>query len=316
MIEDVICEAVAMSGGWSPRGAPLVPLRGKLTWDEAGAFFRPDPDRPPTNQSGEGFVVCAGASDGALHAGEVMENASTSVGKALAALGKKAQGNPPAATAPDEAPLAPVWVMPQGAGIKKRAKMWLDFQNDVKVSDVQLAAREGYESVEHTKRYTTLGMATDQGKLSNINGLAILADTLNAPIPQVGTTTFRPPFTPISMGAIAGEARGEVFQPLRRTPLQARHEEAARSGSLSASGGGPTVSRSRARPGRDAVNREITATRSSVGLLDASTLGKILVKGPDAGRFTDMLYTNMMSTLKPGRCRYGLMCSENGFSHG
>jgi sarcosine oxidase subunit alpha len=203
--------------------------------------------------------------------------------------------------------------MPQGAGTKKRAKMWLDFQNDVKVSDVQLAAREGYESVEHTKRYTTLGMATDQGKLSNINGLAILADALNAPIPQVGTTTFRPPFTPISMGAIAGEARAEVFQPLRRTADHARHEEAGAEWEPVGHWRRPYCFPQPGESKRDAVNREITATRTSVGLLDASTLGKIIVKGPDAGRFMDMLYTNMMSTLKPGKCRYGLMCSENGF---
>ena len=112
-----------------------------------------------------------------------------------------------------------MWLKPQGAGVKLRTKAWLDYQNDVKVSDVQLAAQEGFESVEHAKRYTTLGMATDQGKLSNINGLATLAGSLNVSIPQVGTTTFRPPYTPISMGAIGGEARGEVFQPIRRTPL-------------------------------------------------------------------------------------------------
>ncbi len=121
--------------------------------------------------------------------------------------------------------IAPVWVMPQGAPIALRSKMWLDYQNDVKVSDVQLAAREGYESVEHTKRYTTLGMATDQGKLSNINGLAVLAEALDEDIPQVGTTTFRPPYTPVTLGALAGEARGEIFQPLRRTPMHDWHEE-------------------------------------------------------------------------------------------
>jgi sarcosine oxidase subunit alpha len=161
--------------------------------------------------------------------------------------------------------MAPVWIMPQGAGAKKRAKMWLDFQNDVKVSDVQLAAREGYESVEHTKRYTTLGMATDQGKLSNINGLAMLSDALNAPIPQVGTTTFRPPFTPISMGAIAGEARGPVFQPLRRTPIHACHEEAARRWEPVGHWRRPYCFPRRARRSVDAVNREITATRESLG---------------------------------------------------
>ncbi len=119
-------------------------------------------------------------------------------------------------------------------------KAWLDYQNDVKVSDVQLAAREGYESVEHAKRYTTLGMATDQGKLSNINGLAVLSEALNAEIPQVGTTTFRPPYTPISMGAIAGEARGALFQPVRQTPIHGWHDRpTAPISSRSASGGGP-----------------------------------------------------------------------------
>jgi sarcosine oxidase subunit alpha len=156
-------------------------------------------------------------------------------------------------------------------------------------------------------------MATDQGKLSNINGLAILADTLNAPIPQVGTTTFRPPFTPISMGAIAGEARGELFQPLRRSPMHARHEEAGASWEPVGHWRRPYCFPKPGETRRQAVNREIMAVREGVGLLDASTLGKIFVKGPDAGRFMDMLYTNMMSTLKPGRCRYGLMCSENGF---
>lgn len=204
-------------------------------------------------------------------------------------------------------------MMPAGAGIKLRSKAWLDFQNDVKVSDLQLAAQEGFESVEHAKRYTTLGMATDQGKLSNINGLATLAGALNADIPAVGTTTFRPPYTPISMGAIAGHARDEVFQPIRQTPMHKWHE--AKGAYMEPVGywrrpycyprGGETHAQ--------AVEREINQTRSSLGLLDASTLGKLVVKGPDAGKFLDMLYTNMMSTLKPGKCRYGLMCSENGF---
>ena len=114
--------------------------------------------------------------------------------------------------------------MPAGASYDKRSKTWLDYQNDVKVSDIQLAAQEGYESVEHAKRYTTLGMATDQGKLSNINGLAILSASLGEAIPQVGTTTFRPPYTPVSMGALAGQGRGETFQPLRRTPIHDWHE--------------------------------------------------------------------------------------------
>jgi sarcosine oxidase subunit alpha len=192
--------------------------------------------------------------------------------------------------------------MPQGAAYKLRMKAWLDYQNDVKVSDVQLAAREGYESVEHAKRYTTLGMATDQGKLSNINGLAILSDALGQPIPQTGTTTFRPPYTPISLSAIAGAARGEIFQPIRKTPIHGWHE---------ANGADFEPVGQWRRP--YCFPRGEEGRHESLGLLDASTLGKIIVKGADAGRFLDMLYTNMMSTLKPGRCRYGLMCNENGF---
>ena len=196
VIEDVVCDAVAMSGGWSPVVHLWSHCGGKLVWDREGAFFRPDHDRPPTDQKGHGFVICAGAADGALLAAGTMANASSIISKVLAEHGKAAS-NPPVAYSVAEAPMRPVWVMPEGAGVKKRAKMWLDFQNDVKVSDVQLAAREGYESVEHTKRYTTLGMATDQGKLSNINGLAVLAQALDEDIPRVGTTTFRPPYTPI-----------------------------------------------------------------------------------------------------------------------
>ena len=126
----------------------------------------------------------------------------------------------------EKAPEA-IWISPKDANIKKRSKTWLDFQNDVKVSDVELAAREGFESVEHAKRYTTLGMATDQGKLSNINGLAILSSTLGKEIPRVGTTTFRPPYTPISLGSIGGSARNELFQPIRKTPIHEWHEKRA-----------------------------------------------------------------------------------------
>ena len=144
-----------------------------------------------------------------------------------------------------EAPMRPVWVMPEGAGVKKRAKMWLDFQNDVKVSDVQLAAREGYESVEHTKRYTTLGMATDQGKLSNINGLAVLAQALDEDIPRVGTTTFRPPYTPISMGAIGGEARGAISNRCAAPRSRTGTRSMARISNLWVIGGGPIAFRKR-----------------------------------------------------------------------
>ena len=170
--------------------------------------------------------MVAGSANGYLDLAATLTDADTAGKTAAAAMGHKPKSTKaPTATATDEAALEAVWLMPQGANIKLRMKSWLDYQNDVKVSDVQLAAREGYESVEHAKRYTTLGMATDQGKLSNINGLAILSDALGQPIPQTGTTTFRPPYTPISMGAIAGEARDATFQPLRRTPIHDYHED-------------------------------------------------------------------------------------------
>ncbi|WP_372572394.1 sarcosine oxidase subunit alpha family protein [Ruegeria jejuensis] len=312
--DEVDCDAVAMSGGWSPVVHLWSHCGGKLIWDEAQAHFRPDPDRPPLGADGAGFVRAAGSANGALALGGVLSDANAAgLAAARAAGGKAKRPKAPVGDSTAELPMEPVWMMPANADTPLRMKSWLDFQNDVKVSDVQLAAREGYESVEHTKRYTTLGMATDQGKLSNINGLAILADSLNAEIPQVGTTTFRPPYTPISMGAIGGEARGEVFQPIRRTPMHDWHD---RNGADWEPVGHWRRPYAYQHPGESveaAVNREVKNTRENLGLLDASTLGKLIVKGPDAGRFLDMMYTNMMSTLKPGKCRYGLMCSENGF---
>ena len=309
VLESIACECVAMSGGWSPVVHLWSHCGGKLIWDEADQFFRPDPNRAPTGDDGQPFVTTAGTASGVLGLGDVLTDATNAGAGAAGSKAPKA----PAGDARDEAAMEAVWMMPQGASMKLKTKMWLDPQNDVKVSDVQLAAREGYESVEHTKRYTTLGMATDQGKLSNINGLAILSGALNQPIPQTGTTTFRPPYTPISMGAIAGEARGDVFQPLRRTPMQDWHDAHNPFYEPVGHWKRPYCYPRAGETNAQAVEREINQTRNSVGMLDASTLGKLIVKGPDAGKFLDMLYTNMMSTLKPGKCRYGLMCSENGF---
>ena len=312
--DTVACDAVAMSGGWSPVVHLWSHCGGKLTWDTDQACFRPDAARPPLGADGAGFVFAAGAADGVMHAGDVPENADKAARAALKALRIKLPGKSvPKASAPHEAPMQPIWLMPAQAPRELRAKAWLDYQNDVKVTDVQLAAQEGYESVEHTKRYTTLGMATDQGKLSNINGLAVLSEALGEDIPQVGTTTFRPPYTPVSMGAIAGEARGALFQPLRKTAIHGWHTENGADFEPVGQWRRPYCFLREGETRAAAVIREVRNTRENLGLLDASTLGKLLVKGPDAGRFLDMLYTNMMSSLKPGRCRYGLMCNENGF---
>ncbi len=307
-------DCVAMAGGWSPVVHLWSHCGGKLTWQEDGAFFRPDPERAPKGADGAAFVIAAGTSNGELQTADVLGDAHAAGLRAARETGKDgATSNPATADAETHQPMRPVWSMPEQASYALRSKAWLDYQNDVKVTDVELAAREGFESVEHTKRYTTLGMATDQGKLSNINGLAVLAGQLGVEIPKVGTTTFRPPYHPISMGAIAGEARGDLFQPVRETPMHAWH---AANGAHWEPVGHWRRAYAFVQNGESvdaAVRREVLATRNSAGLLDASTLGKLIVKGPDAGRFMDMIYTNMMSTLAVGKCRYGLMCTENGF---
>ena len=312
--EAIECDTVAMSGGWSPVVHLWSHCGGKLNWDEAEAMFKPDPARPPLGADGAGFVRTAGNASGAMGLAEALADGHEAGRQAAkAAGGTLTRKAAPKAPETERQPLKPVWIMPTAAGPDKRMKMWLDYQNDVKVSDVQLAAQEGYASVEHTKRYTTLGMATDQGKLSNINGLAVLSDALGQAIPQTGTTTFRPPYTPISMGAIAGEARGELFQPIRRTPMHSAHDAAGAVWEPVGHWRRPFCFAQDGETDMEAANREIVNTRENVGMLDASTLGKILVTGPDAGKFLDMLYTNMMSTLPVGKCRYGLMCTENGF---
>jgi sarcosine oxidase subunit alpha len=312
VLEELDCDAVAMSGGWSPVVHLWSHCGGKLTWDDTISAFIPDPTRPPLNHDGSAMVQVVGSAAGLLDLPAILEGvASSGISARVETKGRRKEDGKKTVKTTVEIP--PVWVMPQGAPITLRNKMWLDYQNDVKVSDVQLAAREGYQSVEHTKRYTTLGMATDQGKLSNINGLAILADAMGSEIPQVGTTTFRPPYTPVTIGALAGESRGDIFQPLRRTPMHEIHEKA---GAYFEPVGLWRRPYCFPRPGEtheQAVHREVLNTRENLGLLDASTLGKIIVKGPDAGRFLDMLYTGVMSTLPIGKCRYGLMCNEQGF---
>ncbi len=315
VLEEIACDAVAMSGGWSPVVHLWSHCGGKLTWDTTQACFRPDQDHPPTGADGHGFVTPAGAAAGVFPLDDVLHDAHAAADGVATSLGFKLPRDftSPEALRREEAPMMPVWQMPQGASVKLREKTFLDYQNDVKVSDVRLAAQEGFVSVEHAKRYTTLGMATDQGKLSNINGLATLAGALDAEIPSVGTTTFRPPYHPISMGAIAGAARGDTFQPIRRTPLHDWHESNGAIWEPVGQWRRPYAYVQSGESTHDAVMREVTNTRQNLGLLDASTLGKLIVRGPDAARFLDMLYTNMMSTLKPGKCRYGLMCNENGF---
>ena len=195
-----------------------------------------------------------------------------------------------------------------------RAKAFVDFQNDVTAKDIALANQEGFRSVEHLKRYTTLGMATDQGKVANVTGLAILAEVSGRAIPEVGTTTYRPPYVPVSFGAMSGHHRAKDFRPTRLPPS---HQWAAEQGAVFVESGAwlraQYYPRGAEKDWLETVNREVSATRGSVGVCDVSTLGKIEIEGTDAATFLDRVYTNTFSTLPVGKARYGLMLREDGF---
>ncbi len=301
----VACDALLMSGGWTPSVHLFSQSRGKLVFDEALQLFKPGASVQNERSAG----ACNATFDlaGALAEGDAAGRAAAS------AAGFSA---PEANTYAVGGVLTASSVTPQAVTpgpVDRRAKAFVDFQNDVCAKDVSLAVQEGMRSIEHIKRYTTTGMATDQGKLSNVNALAIAAAELRKPIPQVGLTTFRPPYTPVSFGAFAGPARGDLFDPVRRTPI---HEWAAENGAAFEDVGlwkrawyFPQARESM----HDAVTRECRATRASVGLFDGSTLGKIEIVGPDAAAFLERMYANAFQKLEVGRCRYGLMLSEAGF---
>jgi sarcosine oxidase subunit alpha len=204
-----------------------------------------------------------------------------------------------------------MWLVP-GLKPTEQCKQFVDLQNDVKASDLLLALREGYRSVEHVKRYTTTGMGTDQGKTANVNAIGIVAQAAGLAVREVGVTTFRPPYTPVTFGIFAGRDVGELLDPVRTTPMHAWHAQA---GADFENVGQWKRPHCYPRDGEDrhrAVDREVRAVRGSLGLLDASTLGKIDVQGPDAAEFLNRVYTNAWLKLGVGRCRYGLMLNEAG----
>jgi sarcosine oxidase subunit alpha len=300
------CDFIAMSGGFNPALHLWCHNGGKIRFDDELQAFRPAAHPNP--------VRAAGAANGTFDlAGCLAEGYAAGEAAAKASIGSSKAPKPPKASSNAEAPLESLWYSPATGKYNEGNKHFIDFQNDVTAADLELAQREGYSSVEHTKRYTTLGMATDQGKTSNINALGILADATGKSIPEIGTTTFRPPYTPFSFGAVAGALRKELFLPIRRTPVFDWHSQ--NRATFEPVG---QWRRAYTYPGAGedkhaAINREILCVRNKVGLLDASTLGKIEIKGPDAAEFLDRIYTNTFSTLKPGRCRYGLMMNELGF---
>ena len=282
------CDALLMGNGWTPSVHLFAQARGRLRWDEGSGAFLPGET--------EAGVDCVGACNGAAGLAESLQQGAAAFGAA----------GPEVAGALDAAP-APAIV--GGAD----GKAFVDFQNDVTARDVRMAVAEGFRGIEHVKRYTAGGLGTDQGKTGNMNLLLLAAAARGEAVPAVGTTTFRPPYTPVTFGTLAGPARGPLFDPVRTTPL---HERAVAEGAVFEDVGQWKRARFFPRPGEDmhaAVQREVAATRAAVGMFDASTLGKIEVGGPDAAIFLDRMYVNRLADLPVGRCRYAVMLSEAGF---
>ena len=304
----VDADLVGVSGGWNP-ALHLASHRGaKPVWNEAQACFVPD------DLSALG-VRAAGAVTGADALADCLEQGYATGRDAARAAGRTKRTRKPVLKTDDDAagaPIRPLWAIagrrPGGIG----GKAFVDLQNDVTVKDVALAARENYRSVEHLKRYTTLGMGTDQGKTANVTGLALMGMETGRSPDAVGTTTFRPPYTPIPFGALAGRDRGALFDPVRETPMFDWH---AANGAVFEDVGQwkrPYAYRRAGESLEQAIDREVSAVRNRVGVMDATTLGKIDLKGPDVVTLLNRVYTNDWETLKVGRARYGLMCHEDG----
>ncbi|MBV2360318.1 sarcosine oxidase subunit alpha family protein [Thalassococcus sp. CAU 1522] len=298
--ERIATDCLGVSGGWNPSVHLTCHMNGRPQWSEEHLAFLPTPDAVP------GMSV-AGAARGDFLTAACLRGGAEAGAAAATALGFKTEA--PAIPEAEDAPyrIQRLWAVP-GKG-----RAWLDYQNDVTVKDVTQAARENFRSVEHMKRYTTQGMATDQGKNSNVTALAILADATGRDIPETGTTTFRPPYTPVAIAAMGAGAQGHGFAPERLTPSHA----------ASIDKGAPMIEAGLwyrpsyfPRPGettwRQSCDREVKMVREAVGICDVSTLGKIALQGPDVGAFLDVVYANTFSTLKPGRVRYGLMLREDG----
>ena len=299
----IACGALAMSGGWNPNLGLTCHQRGRPVWNEDIHAFVPGQGLP------QGQSV-AGAAMGEMSTHAALTGGAAKALDALSDLGFAAPSLqlPKAEDAPVS--LTPFWHV-SGA---KRA--WLDFQNDVTVKDVKLAHQENFTAVEHLKRYTTLGMATDQGKTSNVGALAVMAELTDKSIPETGTTIFRPPYTPVSMGALAGRAVGKEFHPTRLTPS---HKWAEEQGAVFVEVGNWLRAQWFPQKGethwRQSVDREVLATRNSVGICDVTTLGKIDVQGSDAAEFLNKIYANGFAKLPVNKVRYGLMLREDGFAY-
>jgi sarcosine oxidase subunit alpha len=281
------CDALLLSGGWSPTVHLYAQARGRLRYDETRVALVP--------MGGVENLAIVGAANGAFTLAEALREGHAACG------GEGAAPNAPAGQYRVEAS----WPKANDEG-----RRWIDFQNDVTLKDVALAAREGYVSVEHLKRYTTLGMATDQGKTANVTAIAAMATLTGRTIDETGTTTYRPPFVPVPMGIIAGRRRGALVNPLRRLPLEVEHR--ADGAQMREYGGWLRPAWYGMDEPERAIQREAARARERVALFDGSSLGKIEVIGPDAAALADFHSYNRLSTLKPGRIRYGFVLQESG----
>jgi len=294
-------DVLAMSGGWNPNLALSTHLGARPRWCDRTAAFVP----------GDGLsgMIPAGAAAGSFSLAAALREGTAAGAAAAESCGFKS--SPAETWTTDEEPVGTALIVPMGTS---PGKAFVDFQHDVTQEDIALAAREGFESAEHLKRYTTLGMGTEQGKTGQVNGLALLASLTGRSITEVGTTTFRPPFAPVALGALAGHARGKHFRPTRLTPS---HDWAQEHGATFMEAGEWLRAQWFARPGEkdwlETVKREVGVVRSCVGVCDVSTLGKVDIQGPDAALFLDRIYANTFSTLPIGKVRYGLMLREDGF---
>ena len=299
----IACDLVAISGGYSPTVHLFSQARGSLEYEPTIASFLPKASSLP--------IAAVGAANGRFSlAGAVADGTAGGLAAANRA-GFAAERSASATVVRDEPPpsTGPLWASPWP---NPRGKAFVDLQNDVTIADIALAAREGYESVEHLKRYTTLGMGTDQGKTSNVMGLALMAQQLGVSIPEVGTTTFRPPYTPVTLGAFPGHAHGVHVEPTRYSAMHAWHEQR---GARFVNAGLWKRPHSYPREDEsedDAANREARNVRENVGIVDVSTLGKIELQGRDVVELLNRIYTNRFDTLPVGRCRYGVMLRDDG----
>lgn len=298
-------DTVASSGGWSPAIHLSCHTGSRPIWDENIAGFVPG----PTVQK----QLTAGGINGQYETAMALQSGFDAGQKALAELGLAAvELTVPGCKPIKMSPASHVFHIPHLKPTSQAPKQFVDYQTDVTAASIELACREGFESIEHVKRYTVLGFGTDQGKLGNINGMAIAAKAQNKTIPETGTTIFRPNYTPVTFGAIAGRHCGELFDPKRYTAMHKWHVENGAEFEDVGQWKRPWYFPKAGETMQMALNRECRAVRESIGILDASTLGKIDIQGKDAREFLGRVYTNAWAKLAVGKCRYGLMCGEDG----